>query len=185
MRRFACLLTCLVLTACVATDLPPDIVSDATYATITDRGVGSISGDTPYSSDALAAVLPGAEIRTIQTATEDGVTSTLAAFANGVQVVQFYRGSGGTVGAIHGVTQHLSGPNGERIGMSMRQAAVSRSSCRAGRNLWRGMAVCPAVRTDHVTLVFSIPGYQGPFDGLPSAQDLENAELQRIVWQAP
>ncbi len=68
--------------------------------------------------------------------------------------------------------------------MSMRQAKVRRADCRNGRKLWRGMAVCKARGTSRVTLVFAIPGFTGPFDRLPSAEELKRAELQRIVWTA-
>lgn len=98
--------------------------------------------------------------------------------------MQFFKGRGNTVAEMHGVGQNLAGPNGERIGMTMAQARVARRDCRAGRNLWRGMAVCTARGTRHVELVFSIPGYDGPLDSLPSARDLEEARLQRIVWKA-
>ncbi len=155
-----------------------------TYVTIDDDGAGTVDATTRYGTASLQAALPEAEIRTIRTAVEDRTVSTLAAFEDGVQVVQFYRGPGGTVEEIHGVTHRLRGPNGERIGMSMAEAGVSRADCRVGRNLWRGMAVCPARRADRVFLVFAIPGYTGPFDELPSAEDLSRAELQRIVWRA-
>ena len=55
-----------------------------------------------------------------------------------------------------------------RVRGGVAQARVRRSDCRNGRNLWRGMAVCKARGAEHVTLVFSIPGYQGPFDRLAS-----------------
>ena len=88
------------------------------------------------------------------------------------------------VGEIHGVGEDVAGPNGEKIGMTMRQAGVSRRMCRNGKALWRGMAICKARSAGNVSLVFSIPQYEGPFDRLPSARDLKRARLQRIVWRA-
>ena len=82
------------------------------------------------------------------------------------------------------MSQHLAGPNGERIGMTMGQARVTRRDCRVGENLWRGMAVCKARGAPHISLVFSIPQYDGPFDELPPNEALKDAELQRIVWHA-
>jgi hypothetical protein len=158
--------------------------STETYLRITDSGAGELDSTTRYASASLSAALPEAEIRTVRTAIEDRTVSTLAAFADGVQVVQVFRGPDGTISEIHGVTHHLEGPNGERIGMSMAEAGVTRDSCRVGRNLWRGMAVCPARGAANVTLVFAIPGYRGPFDTLPPAQELRRAELQRIIWRA-
>lgn len=158
-------------------------VSTQTYLTITDAGAGPINASTRYSESALKQALPWAEVRTVQMARENSTGWTLAIFRDGIQVIQVFKGGNGNVGEINGVTPHLTGPNGERIGMSLREAGVSRSSCRVGRNLWRGMAVCPSRGSSHVTLVFAIPGYGGPFDVLPSASDLQRAELQRIIWR--
>ncbi|MEM7692982.1 MAG: DUF1131 family protein [Pseudomonadota bacterium] len=164
---------------------PADLasVSDATWLSITDDGVGKVRSGTPYAEEALAGVAPGADIRSIQTARETGTAWTHAAFINETQAVQFFK-AGKTVGEIHGVSQHLEGPNGERIGMTMAQARVARRDCRNGTKLWRGMAVCKAKKSKNVTLIFAIPQFEGPFDRLPSADALERAELQRIVWQA-
>lgn len=172
----------LSLAGCVSGD--DSSMSTDTYLTITSSGAGPINGSTRYSESALKEALPWGEIRGIQTARENSTAWTLAVFRDGIQVIQVFKGSGGKVGEIHGVTQHLTGPRGERIGMSMAQAGVSRSSCRVGRNLWRGMAVCPSRGASDVTLVFAIPGYRGPFNALPSASDLKDAELQRIIWKS-
>jgi hypothetical protein len=159
-------------------------VSSETWLTITDEGAGAVRSGTPYREARLAGVAEGAEIRPIQTAREESTTWTHAAFIDDIQAVQFFKGRGNTVAEIHGVGENLTGPNGERIGMTMRQAGVARRHCRNGRALWRGMAICRARGARNVKLVFSIPGYEGPFDRLPSARDLKRARLQRIVWQA-
>ena len=175
------------LAGCVAGPAEPlsaASVSSDTWLIITDDGAGSVRSGTPYNETTLATVAPGADIRSIQTAQEHKVAWTQAAFIDETQAVQFFKGGSNTVGEIHGVSQHLKGPNGERIGMTMAQAGVSRRDCRNGEDLWRGMAVCKARGSRHVQLVFSIPQYDGPFDSLASAEDLKRAELQRIVWRA-
>ncbi|WP_202913304.1 DUF1131 family protein [Acuticoccus sediminis] len=151
---------------------------------MTDDGIGTLRTGTPFREDAMSVVAPNAEIRSIQTANETRTEWTQAAFIGEVQAVQFFKGPNNTIGEIHGVSQHLIGPNGERIGMTMAQARVSRRDCRNGESLWRGMAVCKARGAPHIQLVFSIPQYDGPFDELPSSEDLQRAELQRIVWHA-
>ncbi|MDN3719787.1 DUF1131 family protein [Roseibium salinum] len=83
---------------------------------------------------------------------------------------------------VHGVTHHLQGPNGERIGMTFSEVGSARSDCRVGKNLWRGMAICKSEGHPNVELVYAIPGYKGPFDQLPAENDLFDAELQRILW---
>lgn len=168
----------------VAEPLSEIYVSSETWVVISDEGAGSVRPGTPYVEATLAGVAPGADIRPIEAAREESTTWTHAAFIDDIQAVQFFKGRGNTVSEMHGVGQNLAGPNGERIGMTMAQARVSRRDCRAGRELWLGMAVCRARGSRHVELVFAIPGYDGPFDTLPSAEDLKEARLQRIVWKA-
>ena len=188
MVRFAILLPVLLLAAgCAASNVEPVSeanVSSDTWLVMTKDGVGPVTSGTPFTETEMAKVAPGAEIRPIETARENSTAWTKAAFIGEVQAVQFFSGANGTVGEMHGVAQHLAGPNGERIGMTMAQARVDRSECRVGKNLWVGMAVCRARRADNIDLVFAIPQYDGPFDRLPDGETLNNAELQRIVWHA-
>jgi len=159
-------------------------VSPETRLVISDEGAGPVISGTPYTEAALAAVAADADIRSIQTARETTTAWTHAAFIDDVQQVQFFKGPDGAVGEIHGVGEDVAGPNGEKIGMTMRQAGVSRRMCRNGKALWRGMAICQARGAKSVSLVFSIPQYEGPFDRLASRKDLKRARLQRIVWRA-
>ncbi|MCV6548356.1 MAG: DUF1131 domain-containing protein [Cohaesibacter sp.] len=149
---------------------------------ITDHGVGGLISQTGYGPKAIGKALPGYTIETIQTAGENGTQWTYAAFLDGLQMVQVFKGSGGKIGVVHGVGDSISGPNGERLGMSFAQSGLSRSACRVGKNLWRGMAICQAKNTQSVSLVFAISGYAGPFDRLPKNSDLGTASLQRILW---
>ena len=149
---------------------------------VTDAGIAGLTREVGYGPKAIGAALPGFQIETIQTAGENGTQWTYAAFLDGLQMVQIFKGSGGKIGVVHGVGDAMSGPNGERLGMSFAQVRLPRSACRVGKNLWRGMAICKAANTQSVSLVFAISGYQGPFDRLPSSSELDGATLQRILW---
>lgn len=149
---------------------------------VTDQGVGGLQAETGYGPKAIATALPGYNIETIQTAGENGTQWTYAAFLDGLQMVQIFKGSGGKIGVVHGVGDAIAGPNGERLGMTFAQSALPRSACRVGKNLWRGMAICQAKNTRSVSLVFAISGYAGPFDRLPASSELDGATLQRILW---
>lgn len=149
---------------------------------VTDAGVGGLTREVNYGPKAIGAALPGYQIETIQTAGEGGTQWTYAAFLDGLQMVQIFKGTGGKIGVIHGVGDAMSGPNGERLGMTFGQSRLPRSACRVGQKLWRGMAICDAANTQNVSLVFAISGYQGPFDRLPSSSELDEATLQRILW---
>ena len=186
-RAWLSLVACALAAGCStgpSTPLGEAEASSSTWLVITDAGAGAVGPDTRYEEGALSRVAARADIRPIQTANEDATVWTHAAFIEDVQAVQFFEGSGGRVGELHGVTQHLAGPNGERIGMTMAHARVRGRDCRVGKALWRGMAICKARGARSVELVFSVPQYDGPFDRLPGEDDLKRAELQRIVWRA-
>lgn len=150
---------------------------------ITAAGAGGLSGETAYSNKAIEEALPGFTTQPIQIAVEDHTLWTIGAFHEGFQVLQVLKGDAGRIGEVHGVTHHLAGPNGERIGMSLAQIGTSPADCRVGRDLWRGMAICSARGTPNVTLVYAIPGFEGPFDRLPPSDRLGSALLQRIIWR--
>lgn len=157
--------------------------SDVTLLQITEDHVGGITKETAYGPKAIEASLPGFTTEGIQTAVENNTEWALAAFnTDGFQVLQVFKGQNGKVRTVHGVTHHLQGPNGERIGMTFAEVGTARVDCRAGKNLWRGMAICRSIGHPNVELVYSIPGYTGPFHELPPAQELFDAELQRILW---
>ncbi|MEL7524915.1 MAG: DUF1131 family protein [Pseudomonadota bacterium] len=157
--------------------------SNVTLVQITEDQVGGITPETRYGSKAIESALPGFTTEGVQTAVENKTEWALAAFnTDGFQVLQVFKGSKGKVGSVHGVTHHLQGPNGERIGMTFSDIGTARSDCRAGKNLWRGMAICESTGHPNVELVYAIPGYQGPFDRLPPSKELFDAELQRILW---
>ncbi|KZM49258.1 DUF1131 family protein [Labrenzia sp. OB1] len=157
--------------------------SNLTLVQITEDSIGGITSETTYGSKAIEAALPGFTTEGIQTAEEDRTEWALAAFnSDGFQVLQIFKGNDGKVRTVHGVTHHLQGPNGERIGMTFGEVGSARVDCRVGNNLWRGMAICKSQGHPNVELVYAIPGYQGPFDQLPASNDLFDAELQRILW---
>ncbi len=184
---FVCLLG-LVLTACSPTvDTGGPVqgahTSNITLVQITNDSVGGITADTAYGQKSIAAALPGFTTEGVQTAVENNTEWAIAAFnSDGFQVLQAFKGKNGKVRAVHGVTHHLKGPNGERIGMTFHDIGLASSDCRIAQNLWRGMAICQARNAPNVKLVFAIPQYDGPWDRLPPDIQLQDSELQRILW---
>lgn len=178
----------LLMTAACTTETATSPVTEAPVARghavrFTAASAGPVTAETAYSASSLGALMPQFQIKPIETANENNTTSALAAFSNGLQVMQFLRGSNGRVGEVFGVSENIVGPNGERLGMTFRQARVSHGSCRMGGELWTDMAICPAPGTRNVFLVFAVPQYRGPLDKLPPPAELDGAELQRIVWR--
>lgn len=157
--------------------------SNVTLVQITEDSVGGITPETAYGPKSIETALPGFTAEGIQTAEEDRTEWALAAFnSDGFQVLQVFKGKDGKVRSVHGVTHHLQGPNGERIGMTFSEIGSASADCRVGKNLWRGMAICKSTGHPNVELVYAIPGYKGPFDRLPPSKELFDAELQRILW---
>lgn len=193
--RSALPLICCILAAFVAAcsptfeDTGPVIVartSNVTLVQISEAGVGNLNGQTAYSAKAIQAALPGFTTEGLQSATENKTEWAIGAFnSDGFQVLQVFKGVDGKIREVHGVTHHLQGPNGERIGMTFAEVGSRRGDCRVGRNLWRGMAICKSRGADRVTLVYAISQYTGPFDRLPPSDQLSKAMIQRIIWTAP
>lgn len=157
--------------------------SNVTLVQITGQGVGGINAETPYSAKAIQAALPGFTTDSIQTAVETTTENAIGAFnSDGFQVLQVFRGGNGRIRTVHGVTHHLAGPNGERIGMTFAEVGTRRSDCRIGKELWRGMAICTARGVSNVELVYAIPQFNGPWDQIPPDSMLRNAAIQRILW---
>ncbi|MBO0345272.1 DUF1131 family protein [Roseibium limicola] len=163
---------------------PIEQTSSVTLIQITNDSVGGITPETRYSAKAIEAALPGFTTEGVQTAVENTTEWATAVFnSDGFQVLQVFKDSDGSVREVHGVTHHLAGPNGERIGRSFYNLGLNRRDCRVGRSLWRGMAICKAKNAPNVKLVLAIPGYDGPFDQLPPDIALQDSLLQRILWQ--
>ena len=160
-----------------------EAIPTLTLFRFTTASVGGLTPETAYSSKAIQARLPGYTTETITSAVESRTVPAYGVFNSGIQVLQVHKGTNGKIGQVHGVTHHLAGPNGERIGSTFGALRMNRQSCRVGKNLWRGMALCKAPGTDNITLVFAISQFQGPFDRLAPDNELKDAVLQRIVWQ--
>jgi len=159
--------------------------SNVTLVKITEEGAGGLTAETPYSQKAIRQALPGFTTDGFQSATETRTEWAIGAFnSDGFQVLQVFKGSGGKIREVHGVTHHLEGPNGERIGMTFAEVGSARGDCRVGKSLWRGMAICKARGSQRVSLVYAISQYDGPFDRLPANDKLRGAALQRIIWSA-
>ena len=84
--------------------------------TVTDAGISGLTPETGYGPKSIGAALPGFNIETIQTAGENDTQWTYAAFRDGMQMVQIFKGKGGKIGVVHGVGDAVAGPNGERLG---------------------------------------------------------------------
>lgn len=186
--RPALLAGLLALSACVASD--EAAIDDVTTTQSTDAlaitaaGVSGLPASTRFSEAAIEQAMPGFDASSITMATENQTRTALAVFKDGLQMLQVLPGAGGAIGAVHGVSARLRGPNGERIGMTLSEARLSRSDCRDGMDNWLGMPICTARGAPTVTLVFSIPGFISP-EGLPDDATLATATLQRIIWTAP
>ncbi len=172
-----------VLAACVGEDQPSATSIIPVAYTITAQAAGPITPDTPYSTATFRKLFPEQRIDVISTADEDGVVDALTVFSDGLQVMMVIPARGGkAVKAVHGSGLAVAGPNGERLGMSFRQAGTSRNDCNVGSGPWLGMAVCAARGASNIYLVFDNGGWNGSPNELAPASALADGKLQRIVW---
>lgn len=89
---------------------------------------------------------------------------------------------GGHVREIHGVGRLVAGPNGEQPGMTLAETHADPASCRAGKSMWNGLAVCQSAVAQNVLLTFSIMKDLASPGKLPPRAQLESAQLQQIIW---
>ncbi|MGE0231499.1 MAG: DUF1131 family protein [Flavobacteriaceae bacterium] len=184
-------LAALLLSAC-STEAPgpagyaPIAPSAPTLSHITARTAGPVGPGEPFSTRRLQELFPGKEIETIALANEDETFYGFVVFNQGLQVMAAEPDSANrSIVAMHGVGPAVAGPNGEKIGMTFANAHIAPRSCRVGRDLWAGMAICPADHAPNVSLVFFDGNWQTPPDRLPPASQLASGRLQRIVWTPP
>lgn len=147
---------------------------------LSETGVGLVDQSTRFSTSALSQALAGARVETVNATYNGTVTAQLAAFGpSGLQMARF-QGSGGRVSAIQIVSEDVPGPGGARVGMTYRQTGGNAMRCEEGRSTWEGMAVC---RHDGsaITYVYSVPLWQG--GAMPSGNDLNDAVLNRMIWE--
>lgn len=185
------LLGCLALAACgtPADELESQAPTVETFLQITKAGAGPLSASTRYDAKVIEAAMPGYTTGSVLIGLETGTTNATVIFktmyGGRVQALHVLPGPNGKIAQIHGVTQHIVGPAGERPGMTFRQTGVSPSSCRMGTNLWLGMAICSSQGAANVILAFSLKGEAATATTLPGADALATGELQRIIWTAP
>lgn len=184
---FRLYLTLFALAAALAAcngEAPPAASSVIPVAyTITASAAGPIGPDTPYSTAAFRSLFPNERIDVISTADEDGVVDALTVFADGLQVMMVIPEPGGkTIKAVHGSGLAVAGPQGERLGMTFREAGMRRENCQVGSGAWAGMAVCTEPGAPNVHLIFDNGGWNGSPSELAPASALAEGKLQRIVW---
>ena len=174
------------LSACAATQTVDDIDYRQTEPVIqmTSAGVGTVSAETPYSQSSLSNALPQLEMGTVKTISEGQLKNLYAAFAGGMQQLQFEPNrAGNKVWRVHLVGQEAAGPNGERVGMTFARSGGANLDCEPGTNQWSSMALCKnSERT--LTYIYAPQEYDGPADQLPPRDILAKALLVRIIWSS-
>ncbi len=159
-----------------------------TFLQITAQGAGPITAATPFSSKAITAGMPGYTTGHVtiglETSTPDAVVLFKEEYGGRIQVLHVL-GEGNRIAQIHGVTHHVVGPAGERPGQSFRETGANPSTCRAGTNLWLGMAICRSRAAPNVVLTFSFQGEAAMSTSLPPREILDTGMLQRIIWTPP
>ncbi|MCB1476056.1 MAG: DUF1131 family protein [Rhodobiaceae bacterium] len=180
-----------VLSAC-STEAPttsgyaPIAPSAPTLYSISSGTAGPVGPGEPFSKRRMQELFPGKDIETISLANEDKTFYGFVVFNQGLQVMAAEPDSANrSIIAMHGVGPAVAGPNGEKIGMTFANAHISPRSCRVGRDLWAGMAICPADHAPNVSLVFYDGNWQSSPDRLPPPSQLASGRLQRIVWTPP
>jgi hypothetical protein len=177
----------LALAGCVGTggSSPSSTASSPAAFSLSEDAAGPITGETAYSSDTLAGLLPRFRFDTVQTFAGGKVRYLLAGFdGDGFQAFQVEAGTGRrTISSVHVVGPAVTGPNGQVIGMTYAEAGARRLGCEAGSGAWLGMAVC-ARSGSRITYIFAPDDYSSEPGRMPRGEALDNARLVRMIWEA-
>ena len=145
---------------------------------------GPITGSTRFGQSEIRSLYPGKRLQTTRIADDEHTFHALSVYHHDLQTIAIEpTADTARIKAVHGLGPDVSGPNGERIGMRFGELRLDPSSCRMGKNLWRGMPICRAPGASNVLLVFN-PGAPEFADQerMPPRDVLAQASLQRIVW---
>lgn len=181
MRLFSVLLLAFV-SACAGGDNALETVREVQLVRFSAQAAGPITGAEKVSNQTLSELFPGSTVDGIVTAREEKTEWALAVFQDGVQILQVLR-NGSAVSEVHGVGSSVTGPGQKRVGTYFRQSGFHAGDCRVGKSLWVGAAICREPDSPNMDYVYTISGYDGPFDILPPEDILRDAVLQRIVWR--
>jgi hypothetical protein len=158
-----------------------------TYFRITAEAVGPLTANTPLDAATIQRLLPSYSTETVLISQETATINATGVFAPSasgkIQILQIVAPPGGLIREIRGVGQHVSGPNGERPGMTLSETHADPATCRAGRLLWKDLIVCRSAAAANVMLTFALAADVSLNGRLPLRDVLQNAQLQQIIWQ--
>ncbi len=154
---------------------------------ISPRGVGRLTGKTPYTKKALQKALPGFAIREENYSSEGDIYSRLTARRGGKLAMRF--DGGNTLDRIDIFDPAIATKDGLRAGMSfakLKKRGLTRAmTCRTGADDTADVIYCP--RKDYyLTFTFAngAPIRFPPDDVVPLAKMPGKARVRAILWFA-
>ncbi|MEM9206568.1 MAG: DUF1131 family protein [Pseudomonadota bacterium] len=152
---------------------------------LSEDAAGPITAATPYSAQSLSGLFPGFKFDTVRTMDDGRVVNFLAGFdEDGFQAFQVEgNASRRAITAVHVVGPAGAGPRGERVGMTYADVGGRGMSCDAGRGQWTGMAICKRSGSK-ISYIFSPEEFSGSSGTLPRGDELANARIVRMIWEA-
>ena len=159
------------------------IAQDNTLA-VSDRGIGAISDDTPFTRQAIAEALPSFEIREESIEGEGGLYKVIIASKDGAEALRFYGYE--TVVRADDSDPAIPAVDGIRIGAVFSDVYRDdgKIACEPGMEIFAGDAVCLAPGFESVALILS-GSWDGPDGELPPLSVLSDWEVATIIWNAP
>ena len=156
----------------------------ATKLTVSASSVGPLTAETPFSREAVAAVLPGYDVEADSRSTE-GMSVPALRVSRERRTVMTIFGSGDKVERIHVVDEAIA-TRRETIGRTFSDNLGDREmpGCAPGIEEASGKVLCQAFDAPNVRLIYT-GDWAGPDGELPPPDILAVWTLDSILWVAP
>lgn len=174
----------LLLSACVsAPETSRSAAPETPAPVVSSAGVGGVTRATAFDREAIAAALPGFEVRETTSSTQGAPPRAFEATRNGRLALTVFENGPGTVGRVVVTDPGIPTINNVRVGTTLSNAYgnTGMPDCVPGIEDAAGRVLCPAPGLAGVRLVFS-GTWDGPDGQLPPGDVLTNWTVESIVW---
>lgn len=176
-------------TAPVAAATEATIPADAPKATpawtVSDQGVGPITGATAFDRDVIAALFPDSEVRTavVNLEGDDYPTITISGQDGlSIEVME----DKGRIYSIMAEGGPVIGPRGETLMTPFPALGLKADDCVMAADRLSGSALCRRPGTATPAYVIGAPDrLSGNVGDTPLAAELAKGSLRGLLWQAP
>lgn len=148
---------------------------------VSERGVGPLGDDTPFTAQAVVAAYPDARVeRQVFSFAENSEPMWRADAPDGT-ALEVFGDVDETVSRVLVAGGPFMGPGGTKLLQPWSETGFKVAQCRAGEGRWLNNVVCRRPEDSNVQVIFAVPGWTG--EAMPPEAALrERAKLSAFYW---